>query len=234
MHLCFSALTRKNIREIELRLGVEKAKEVWENLFGKSSEYPKDYKVAESGERFFCGDKHYVPVYYQKGQRIVCEPMRYGKYYGPNLRTVMRGKRKEKRCNYNTRLDNLQSSAWSDAYQKGHGFIVLDGFFENVQVKDLLNSGAISLAQVKEHFAAMTLQRKKKIFSQGKPYSPTKTELKDPLLRSIVIEFNPQSSSGMFVPVIFNQDIWDHSPFKGFSIITSDPTPEILAAGHDR
>ena len=232
--MCFSALTRKNIREIELRLGVKKAKDLWEKLFGKSSQYPKDYKVAESGERFFCGDKYYVPVYYQAGDTLVCEPMRYGKYYEPKLRNITRGKRQERRCNYNSRMDNLRSAAWSDAYQKGHGFIILDGFFENVQVSDLLNSGSISLTAVKEHFASLALQRKKRILAQGKRYAPTKTELKDPRLRNIVIEFNPQSDSGLFVPVIFNSDQWDHNPFKGFSLITTEPTPEISAAGHDR
>lgn len=217
-----------------MRLGVEQAKEVWENLFGKSTEYPKDYKVAKSGERFFCGDKYYVPAYYQKGETIVCEPMRYGKYYEPKLRNITRGNRQEKRCNYNSRLDNLRSTAWSDAYQKGHGFIILDGFFENVQVRNLLSSGSITLTAIKNHFAALTLQRKKKILAQGKSYSPTKTELKEPSERSIVIEFNPQSALGLFVPVIFNHDIWEHNPFKGFSLITTEPTPEISAAGHDR
>ena len=232
--MCFSALTRKNIRDIEVRLGAEKASEVWEQLFGKKSEFPKDYKVAENGERFFCGDKYYVPVYYRKGEKLICEPMRYGKYYGPKLRTITRGKRTEKRCNYNTRLDNLNSPAWADAYQKGHGFIVLDGFFENVLVEDLLRSGGVTLAQVKAHFAALSLKRKERILSEGKAYKPTKTELKDPVTRSIVIEFNPQSESGLFVPVIFNHDEWGQNPFKGFSLLTTDPSPEILAAGHDR
>lgn len=232
--MCFSALTRKNIREIELRLGVKKAQEVWKDLYGKSSEFPKDFKVAESGERFFCGDKYYVPVYHQVADSLVCEPMRYGKYYEPQMRSVLRGRRKEKRCNYNSRLDNLQSPAWADAYQHGHGFILLDGFFENVLVKDLLTSKAVSLAAVKEYFDTLSRKRKEKIIAQGKRYMPTKTELKDPRERNIVIEFKPETDSGLMVPVIFNRDIWDQNPFSGFSLITTDPSPEIAAAGHDR
>lgn len=232
--MCFSALVKKGLEEIEFRFGIERAQEIWDTLYEKSDAFPKDYKVAGSGERFFCGDKYYAPIFIKKNNQLISEPMRYGLFFEPSLRIVHNGKRAEKRCNYNSRLDNLHSPAWKTAYNKGHGLIVLEGFFENVLVKDLLSAGNVTLEQVKHQFSKNAEDRKARILSQGKKYSPTKTEQKDPLTRNIVIQFSPRLSTNLWIPVIYNKDHWDKNPFRGFSMITSEPRPEIAAAGHDR
>ena len=232
--MCFSVIVKSDLSEIESRLNVAKDENIWQELFVRNRQNPKDYQIAQAGKRFFCGDKYYVPVYYQVDSQIICEPMRYGKFYPPQLRFVHKGKRKDRRCNYNTRLDNINSPAWADAYKNGHGFIAIDGFFENVQVKDLVQAGNITLAEIGDHFEKKMIARKEKILQQGKQYTPTKTEQKDPLFRNIVIEFRPHTNVDLLIPVIFNSDTWDKSPFKGFSIITDEPTPEIAVTGHDR
>ena len=232
--MCFSVMVHADLSEVDSTFDALKEEDLWQELQFRSHEKPKDYMIAESGQRFFCGDKYYAPIYYKSKQKIVCEPMRYGKYYPPHLRYVQTGQRKQKRCNYNTRLDNINSPAWADAYEKGHGFLPIHGFYENVLVKDLLGAGVVTLEEVKQLFQQKMEKRKEKIVKQGKKYSPTKTELKDPQLRSIVIDFKPKTKTTLLVPVIFNADEWEQNPFKGFSIITDEPTKEIAAAGHDR
>jgi putative SOS response-associated peptidase YedK len=119
-----------------------------------------------------------------------------------------------------------------------HGFVVLEAFYEWVAVKDLLRAGVVTLQEVKAEFEKQAEERKSRILAAGKKYKPTPTELKDPRLRQIVIEFKPDDGRHLLVPTIFSfseeGEGFDGGRDVGFAIITDVPTPEIENAGHDR
>jgi putative SOS response-associated peptidase YedK len=121
---------------------------------------------------------------------------------------------------------------------KHHGFVVLEAFYEWVAVKDLLQAGVVTMAQVKAEFDKQSEERKVRILAAGKKYQPTPTELKDPRLRQIVIEFKPDDGNPLLVPTILSYSevgtSFDQGRDAGFAIITDVPTAEIAKAGHDR
>jgi putative SOS response-associated peptidase YedK len=218
-----------------------------------------DYHRAETREpkrfpplsdRIYPGS--YAPVIYAEGHRHVVDLMRYGAYPSAHIKDPSRY------TTFNARRDNLKSPFWEPAFRQHHGFVVLQGFFEWVAVTDLLSAGVVTLEEVRREFARQAAERKAKILATGKPYKLTPTEKKDPIERKIIIQFQPQDQVDLLVPVIFSPAAFsaDHpglpssapttasaippnasylnEPHFGFAIVTDEPPPEILAAGHDR
>lgn len=220
MPVCFSVYVRTDFEKLEADYSANANIDKWNKLSAKG------YKLPDQDNRIF--SQYHAPVIANFGNKRVIEPMRYS-CYAPSYMTEQQVK---KLSTFNARRDSLQKRFWSEAFGINHGIIILKGFYEWVAVKDLVKSGGVSLEQVQKSFAQESQERKNKILSQGKKYAPTKTELKDPMLRNIVIEFKPLSGEDLIVPVIYNRN-QDGNDF-GFAIITDEPTPEILAAGHDR
>lgn len=202
-----------------------------EDYFDRLSEScrsdPKNVKLPDSNGRIF--PKYYAPIIYQKNHQRVIEPMRYS-VFPPEF-----VKQPGRYTSFNARRDNLASAFWSESFLKHHGVIILSGFYEWVKVADVLKAGRVSLNEVRKEFERQSNERKARIIAQGKTYKPTKTELKDPQFRDIVINFTPDTTQDLIVPVIFsiNPSLPEHLN-KGFAIITDEPPPEIREAGHDR
>ncbi len=214
--MCYSALIERDLSRLPGSLRVKVREQIY------------DYQAfPDQVLRIFPGSA--APVFCRAGDDFIIEPMRYGAHApayvsNPNIYTT-----------FNARRDNLDSNFWEDAFLVGHGFVALRGFFEWVQVRDLLAAGVVNIEQVTEEFQRQSAERRKKIEDEGKKYKPTKTELTDPRFRKIVICFKPQDEEDLLVPVIFNhRKNADGTLSKAFAIITDDPPPEIQAAGHDR
>lgn len=189
---------------------------------------PKRFPSFE--DRIFPG--HYAPVIYEKAGERVVSPMRYGAYPPPTIANP------KAYTTFNARRDNLTSAFWSRAFRQHHGIVILDAFYEWVSVADLLQAGVVTLDGVKDEFAKQAEERKAKILAAGKKYKPTPTELEDPRMRQIIIEFKPDDGHELVAPTIFSySEVSDGEETRldaGFAIVTDDPQPEISEAGHDR
>lgn len=222
--MCFSVLVRAKIEELEKEYGATAVSELWRQLYETQRVDPKKTKfIANRDDRIY--PMYYAPIIYKKDNELVIEPMRYSTFSPLPMR---------KYTSYNARRDNLTSPFWADAFGKNHGFIVIKAFYEWVAVKNLIKAGVVKLEQIKEEFRKKSEERKKQLLEKGKKYYPTKNELQEAIFKDIIIEFKPEKNEDLLVPVIFNSDPAKENPFKGFAIITDEPTPEIKAAGHDR
>jgi len=225
--MCYSALVKRwTDKNSGLPIMVRDQGDIFERA---SAEDPKRFPPLR--ERIFPGS--YGPVIHQSsGDKLLSELMRYGAYPPHHIPDP------KKYTTFNARRDNLLSPFWSVGFMKHHGFVVLEAFYEWVAVKDLLKAGVVTLAQVKTEFDKQSEDRKARILAAGKKYKPTPTELKDPRLRKIVIEFKPHDGHPLLVPTIFSYSEagagFDQGRDTGFAIITDEPTPEIENAGHDR
>lgn len=223
--MCYSALIKRDVDGLGRRFVAIAVRTQIDEYAVRSSTDPKRFPPLD--DRIFPG--HYAPVIFERDGARVIEVMRYGAYPPENIFNP------KKYTSFNARRDNLTSSFWSNAFLRHHGFIVLQGFYEWVAVKDLLKAGVVTLDDVKAEFARQSEERKAKILVQGKKYKPTPTELKDPLDRQIIIEFKPTADADLLVPVIFSEKKLDSGEVdKGFAIVTDEPLPDILEAGHDR
>jgi putative SOS response-associated peptidase YedK len=223
--MCYSALVKRDLDYLGRAYGAIVVRDQLEDYHRAAAENPKRFPPLE--DRIFPG--HYAPVIYLQDDQRKIELMRYGAYPKPSV-----GNSKAF-TTFNARRDNLTSSFWSDAFMKHHGFVVLSAFYEWVKVPDLLRAGAVTLDQVRAEFARQAEERKAKILASGKKYKPTPTEAKDPRLRQIVIEFQPEDGQELLAPVIFSTTtLEDGRKDKGFAIVTDDPPDEVRQAGHDR
>ena len=224
--MCFSALIRAKLEELEQEAGAKAVASLWAQLYETDRTDPGKIKfVAGSEGRLFPGIL--APVIRKDREKLWIEPMIYSAWAPAHLKS-------RNLTSYNARRDNLTSPFWASAFGKGHGMIIMKAFYEWVAVRDLLKAGVIVLSDVEAEFDRQSELRRKKIIAAGKSYKKTKTELKPPIDRKIIIEFRPEKDPGMLVPVIFNQDPEGRSPYKGFAIVTDDPPEEVEAAGHDR
>lgn len=224
--MCFSALIRAKLEELEQESGAKAVTTLWARLYESGRTDPGKIKfVAGSEGRLFPGVL--APVIWQNQGRLLIEPMKYSAWAPTHLKS-------RNLTSYNARRDNLTSPFWASAFCKGHGMIIMKAFYEWVEVRDLLKAGVVRLKDIESEFERQTELRHEKIKAAGKPYKKTKTETKHPLERKIVIEFRPDQDAGMLVPVVFNTDPDGKRPYKGFAIITDDPPDEVAAAGHDR
>lgn len=223
--MCYSALVKRNLEYLGRRYGAIVVREQVDEYTRASAIDPKKFPPLQ--DRIYPG--HYAPVVFgHEGKRRV-KLMRYGAYPPAHIQNP------KSYTTFNARRDNLTSSFWSQAFMVHHGFVVLDGFYEWVAVKDLLQAGVVSLNLIKQKFERQTEERKAKVLSSGKKYKPTPTELKDPHFRQIIIEFKPEDEIEMIAPVIFSTSILEDGQVDhGFAIVTDDPPKEISSAGHDR
>lgn len=222
--MCYSAMVKQDLKYLESTYGAIWIRQQIDDYLQMAAQNPKLYPPLQ--KRIFPG--HYAPVIYLHNNQRQVSLMRYGAFPPENIKDPKR---------YNTvnaRRDNLTSPFWSNAFMKHHGVVILEGFFEWVAVKDLLQAGHVTIEQVRKDFELQKELRKTKIIEAGKPYKPTPTEIKDPRFRKIVIQFSPAKSQDLVVPVIFSFPQGNAQGDAGFAIVTDDPPAEIKAAGHDR
>lgn len=240
--MCYSALIRTNLKFLKSDYGARIDPQQFELFAQATVRDPKHYRPIT--QRIF-PDTSYAPVLYVDHGALVIAPMRYGVYLPPAVhawwaRRVEEGKRHGKKLgtkptNYNARRNNLASTYWDTAFMHHHGFVVMDGFYENVMVRDLIGAGVITLAHVTAYFAAKSRERMKACLAKGKKYTPTRTEQIPAIERSIEIFFQPHQPQPLLVPVIWNATVRDDGFHdKGFALVTDEPLPEVAAAGHDR
>lgn len=223
--MCYSALVRQDLKSLESQYGAIVVRDQVDDYLARSAQDPKTFGALQ--ERIYPGS--YAPVIFQRDGRRVIELMRYNAY-APSYITDPR-----RLTTYNARRDNLTSRFWSEAFRRHHGIVILGGFFEWVQVRDLLKAGVVTLDQVNADFQRQSEERRARLEAKGKTYRPTPTEKKDPRLRKTIIRFQPEHSGDLVVPVIFSQGQRpDGSEGYGFAIVTDDPPEEVAAAGHDR
>jgi putative SOS response-associated peptidase YedK len=226
--MCYSALVKRDLDYLGRKYGAVIIREQIEDYRRASAADLKRFPPPEP--RIFPG--HYAPVIFEQEGKLVVELQRYGAYPPPQV------KNPKAYTTFNARRDNLTSNFWSGAFMHHHGFVVLEGFYEWVGVKDLLKAGVVTLKDVEAEFAKQAEERKAKVLATGKKYKPTPIEQKDPRMRQIIIEFKPEDGQEMLAPVIFSYGKdglggagkWD----AGFAIVTDDPPFEIEQAGHDR
>ena len=224
--MCYSAMVKRDMDALRKKFGpilVRSDEPLWyEQMHEKN---PKLFpKVAE---RIYSG--RFAPVVHRDGRgNLTCELMRYSAFPPASIPDP------SKLTTFNARRDNLRSPFWMECYGKGHGVVLLSGFFEWVAVKDLLAAGHVSLDEVTRGFERQKEERRARIEASGKRYAPTKTELVDPRLRKTIIQFTAESSEALVAPVIFNSGLLGGERVQGFALVTDEPPPEVLAAGHDR
>lgn len=224
--MCYSVMVRREIKALERRFGplVVRDSELahYEELH---KTHPKAFpKIAG---RIYSG--HFAPVVFKGPEGdLHMEYMRYSAFPPGYVRE------KSALSTFNARRDNLRSPFWKECFGRGHGVILLAGFFEWVAVSDLLGAGRVTLAQVVAEFERQKEERRRKLEAAGKAYKPTKTELTDPRFRKTVIQFTAEADHDLVAPVIFNEGVLEGERVKGFAIVTDEPFPEVAAAGHDR
>jgi putative SOS response-associated peptidase YedK len=225
--MCYSAMLRRDIKALEKRFGpltVRSDEAAWyETLHARN---PKLFP--EVAQRIFQGRFARV-VHFDAHGCLVASHMRYGAFPPAGVRADAN------LTTFNARRDNLRSPFWSSSYGKGHGVVLLEGFFEWVTVKDLLAAGRVTLAEVETEFERQREDRRARVEAAGKLYRPTKTELTDARFRKTVIQFRPLGrTEGLVAPVIFNTGDLGGERVSAFALVTDDPPDEVRAAGHDR
>lgn len=224
--MCYSAMIKRDMKAAGLDIEKHWIREDIQLFEQRNATDPKHFPAMK--DRIFQGS--YAPVYRMgKSGELGVTPMRYGIYQPEFIRDPRIAKA------FNARRDNLTAPYWSEAFQRHHGFVTLDSFFEWVEVRDLIQAGEVDLEKIVEEFSKESKARKLRILSAGKKYAETATEKKAPLDRKITIRFRPEDDEALFVPVIFAEKVLaDGEIDRGFAIVTDDPQREVLAAGHDR
>ena len=212
--MCFSALIRADIENLEKEYGAEAVKDIKTHIYTTSITDPA--KIFRN---------HLAPIIYIKDGKRVIENMRYSVYQPSHVRSAREIEP------YNARRDKLHSAFWSESFGIHHGIIALVGFSEWVNVRGLVENGFITLEEAKEEFQRLADIRKAKILGQGKKWKPTAKEKEEAITRKIIINFIPKDQSTFTAPVIF----CDHpEKGKGFALITDRPTEQVRRAGHHR
>lgn len=229
--MCFSALIRRDLDSLSRTYGAVPIREqiAWAREYGVTL-------APTQNDRTYPGT--YAPVIRgSHGNDGTLELMRYGTY--PPAAALERlsdpSRRPKSRTwtSYNARRDNLRAPFWSNALGLCHGVVVVQRFYEWVPVRTLVNNTSVTLEQVRQSFAAQAEQRRQKTLAQGKRWKATPQERLDPLERKIVAEFVPREAQDLLAPVLCSGR--DSEPYAlGFALITDDPPPEVLRAGHDR
>ena len=253
--MCYSVMVAKEVRTLQKRFGEILIREDEESLFD-AVRVTKHPPWPPLQQRIFSG--HFAKVVsnldvgpshekissceeVSSVARLSSRLMRYSAYCPKGT------KNHNLLSTFNARRDNLLSTFWESAFRKGHGFLSLECFFEWVKVSDVVKAGDLELGEVAEHFHKQSEARKQKLLALGKPWKPTPTERLNPLDRKVVVQFrsSEETSPTLFVPVIFNRnpevdveqvrENFAPSRFnEGFAIVTDDPIPDVMRAGHDR
>lgn len=223
--MCYSAMVERDLEELERSFSAV--------LDPNSLRSLKIADTATLPSRIYPHDVSLVIVKSSKedeAKRTIL-PMRYSIYNSDNADEGAP-------TPYNARRDHLSSPFWSAAFGVHHGIVILKSFFEWVKVEHLVKSGLVSLNDIKdirEQFLQESERRKKRLKEQGKKYTPTKTELQDPLKRNVIVQFKPTKESRLVVPVVYTETKQKDESLKyGFAIITDDPPAEVEKTGHNR
>jgi putative SOS response-associated peptidase YedK len=225
--MCYSAMVEQDIKSLERAFGAVtdgESMRTYEQLKISQKEH-----VPPLSARIYPGYFAPIVIYGFQNRQPLVQLMRYSidppDFAQGNTRYTT----------YNARRDNLSSAFWSGSFHRNHGIAVLKGFYEWVAVKDLVRAGVVSIDQVRHEFERQRDERRNRLKALGKPFKPTKAELTSPMFRKIVIEFRPEQSSELLVPIIYST-IERPGDFKrrGFAIVTDSPPPEVMGAGHDR
>ena len=227
--MCYSVMIEQDLKRLSRDFEAALYKEAYAQFREDRIKEPKKFKEVAEDHRIFPG--YFAPIICLHQNKPVIRPMRYSAH-PPSYMTEASAK---SLSTFNARRDSLGKRFWSEAFGYNHGLLVIKAFYEWVAVKDLLKAGVVSLDMVKAEFNRQSEERRQKWIDKGRDpqkLKPTKTEQKDPLDRDIVISFQPDSAEPMVLPVIYSPSHEDHN--FGFAVITDDPNPEILAAGHDR
>lgn len=223
--MCYSALVKRDLNDLHRRYGGIVIREQVDDYLQASAAMPKLYPPL--ADRIYPG--HYAPVIYPRAGERVIGIQRYGAYPPPHIAVPSRY------TTFNARLENLSSPFWSQAFGHHHGMVVFRAFYEWVEVKTLLQAGVVSIDQVRATFTQQMDDRRKHVEAAGKVWKPTATEVKDPKLRKIIIEFRPLDGADLLIPVIYSmQQLEGGRIDAGFAVVTYEPPPEISDAGHDR
>lgn len=241
--MCYSAIVKQQLKELSESFHATIDEAYFESLNEVTTAQPK--KVAALVTRIFPKSHGIGIVTHHKGSSIATKhakqgfqgrllvPMRYGIFPPPQLshdRTF--------EAVFNARKDNLTSPFWKESFGHHHGLMVIESFFEWVAVKDLLKANVVSLTEVKAEFSKQMEERRARVLAKGKAFKPTPTELKDPHLRQIMIEFHPQDGQDLVVPLLCNERIvvpeFPNFYDIGCAMITDDPPEEVRLAGHGR
>ena len=216
--MCYSALVKQDIDFLCRVLGATLVRVQYDDYINASTKDPKRFPPL--AKRIHRGQ--FAPVVYwseKHGKRSIAL-MRYGVHL-PNQP-------------YNARRENLSSPFWRSHARHRRGIVAVDGFYEQVPVRELIKAGTVSLDKVREEFASLSEKRRAKVESQGKKHQPTATELKDPLDRNIEVLFRPSSRETLWIPVVFDYAKVDGKWCAGFAIVTDRPPSEVEATGHSR
>ncbi|MEN9835094.1 MAG: hypothetical protein RL011_1287 [Pseudomonadota bacterium] len=222
--MCYSAMVKRDLEALKKGYGAVSIRQDIEDYDRRSQAEPKLFPPLHS--RIYPGN--FAPVIVASNGERRAELQRYGAYPHPSI------PHPERYTSFNARRDNLTSHFWSNAFLQHHGFIVLNGFFEWVEVRDLLKAGRVKINEIEAEFERQASERKAKVLLAGKPYKKTATELKPAMQRKIIIQFKPEDERDLLVPVIYSGSGARDAFANGFAIITDEPPDEIKAAGHDR
>ena len=237
--MCYSALIRRELESLSKNFGAKLDYEKWQII--RDHERSKNSKIKlwdnNSSGGFY--PNYHTPVFHYKEEILMVSPMRYSAY-PPNY--IAEDSPSAKRLStFNVRKDRIDAKFWAQAFGHHHGFVVLKGFREWVQVKDLLKARVVLKEEILESFEKKIVARKKRWIGSGKNESNfklTKAEQTSVEFKMIMIEFRPDNATEFLVPVIFSKSqkkfIDKNTPDRGFAMITDDPLPEVAAAGHDR
>lgn len=229
--MCYSIKVQQQLDSLWRKLGAMLVEESYQRYAQLTKADPKKYKSLENNSRIY--PYYFASVMYRnyEGETKV-EPMRYQAWppsykEDPHHLTL-----------YNARLDNLRSNVWQDLFMVHHGVLVASNFYEWVLVRDLLaqTENGISKEEIEEELIRKLEVRKEKALESGKKFKVTPTEKLPFLERKITVAFSrSDEEKNLFLPVIFaEKQNHDGTLFKSFAVITTDPPPIVLSAGHDR
>lgn len=233
--MCHSAMLKRRSEYFGLPLECVEDEIAYAEFRTRAKKEPKIYKEVAEGGRITPPYKvsgSFAPIIVKEDGKYLFKPMRFGiwpKNY--SLETTMG------LSLFNSRRDNLQNprGLWKTMFGLKQGLIVLDSFFEWVNVSELLKAGQVSLKDVERVFHLQELKRKKEALAKGKPFKNTKAELTPTLERDITIYFKLSTNNPIFVPVLYDSHtLEDGYELMSFSMITDEPLPVVSAAGHDR
>lgn len=225
--MCYSAMLRQDLKYLQAEFGAEPSIELWDFVREQAQGEPRLYKLPTSDGRIF--PNYFAPVVYAApGCTKIIAPMRYSAF--PPL--YLAAEQTKGLTTYNARLESLGRRFWSESFMHCHGIVAIRGFYEWVMVSDLIKGGVVTLDQIHEELANQVANRRKRLAEQGKKYVLTKNDRVEATSRKVIIRFQPENHHDLIVPVIFSHH--QESGMMGFAIITTEPSAEIMAAGHDR
>lgn len=229
--MCYSAIIKQKTRGFNIPIDVRDDGKFWDEFFIQQKTDPKKYQVAAEDGRIF--PYYYAPVLVNLENCYQYLPMRYQLFPSSPMY-----KDDPKHLSlFNARRDTLTkpNGLWGPLLEHNRGIVVLESFFEWVEVKDLVRAGVVTLDEIKNRFETIEVAKKKMALSIGKPYKKTKTASLPAIERKIEICFRPETTETILAPVIWDcRTLENGYSLFSFALLTDDPPIEVRQAGHDR